>query len=444
MELRPYQDEAADFLYERDRAMILAPVGAGKTAITLTAMQAMLANGVAKRFLVLAPKRVCTDVWPVEQPKWAPATPVAVAVGTPKERLAALGSKAQIVVSNYDNIQWLAEQALDFDGIVFDELTRLKNPSGTRFKALLKVIDPMTIRWGLTGSFTSNGLEDVFGQCKIVDQSLLGRSKGAFMQQYFVLISKEFGEWAPRVGALANVMTRIKPATYVLDAGDYKDKLPPLHVIEVRCDMPDRKPYEKMKADFMVEFSDAKAVAANGGVVTGKLQQMASGFVYDTRKTASDIPGKFIVTQTPVWFSAHKFDRLEELLNENQRANTIIAYTYQEELAELKRRYPHAQTLDDKDAIQRWNAGKIELLLVHPKSAGHGLNLQFGGCHMVFLSLPWSLELYEQVIGRLHRSGQAHSVWVYVMMTNKTVDEKIWGALHDKRAISDIAMEELK
>ena len=444
MELRPYQDEAADFLYERDRAMILAPVGAGKTAITLTAMQDMLANGVVKRFLVLAPKRVCTDVWPVEQPKWAPDVPLAVAVGTPKERAAALRSKAQIVVSNYDNIQWLAEQTLNFDGIVFDELTRLKNPSGTRFKALLKIIDPMVVRWGLTGSFTSNGLEDVFGQCKIVDQSLLGRSKGAFMQQYFILVNKDFGEWAPRVGALANVMTRVKPATYVLDAGEYKDKLPPVHVIEVRCDLDDRKFYEKMKTDFMVEFSDAKAVAANGGVVTGKLQQMASGFVYDTRKTASDVPGKFIVTQTPVWFSAHKFDRLEELLNENQRANTIIVYTYQEELAELKRRYPNAQTLDDDSAIQRWNEGKIELLLVHPKSAGHGLNLQFGGCHMVFLSLPWSLELYEQTVGRLHRSGQAHSVWVYVMLTNKTIDEKIWAALHDKRAISDIAMEELK
>jgi SNF2 family DNA or RNA helicase len=440
MKLRPYQDEAADFLYERDRAMILAPVGAGKTAITLTAMQDMLANGVVKRFLGLAPKRVCTDVWPVEQPKWAPDVPLAVAVGTPKERTAALRSKAQIVVSNYDNIQWLAEQALDFDGIVFDELTRLKNPSGTRFKSLLKIIDPMVVRWGLTGSFTSNGLEDVFGQCKIVDQSLLGRSKGAFMQQYFVLINKEFGEWAPRVGALANVMARIKPATYVLDAGEYADKLPPLHVIEVRCDLDDRKPYEKMKADFQA----LGITAINAGVVTGKLLQMASGFVYDTRKTASDVPGKFIVTQTPVWFSSHKFDRLEELLNENQRANTIIAYTYQEELAELKRRYPHAQTLDDKEAIQRWNEGRIELLLVHPKSAGHGLNLQFGGCKIIFLSLPWSLELYEQTVGRLHRSGQKHDVWCYVMLTNKTVDEKIWGALHDKRAISDIAMEELK
>ena len=435
MKLRPYQDEAADFLYERDRAMILAPVGAGKTAITLTAMQDMLADGVAKRFLVLAPKRVCTDVWPVEQPKWAPDVPLAVAVGTPKQRLAALRSDAQIVVSNYDNIATLPTAS--FDAIVFDELTRLKNPSGARFKALK--IDHINIRWGLTGSFTSNGLEDVFGQCKIVSTALLGRSKGAFMQQYFVLINKDFGEWAPRVGSLAKVMERIKPATYVLDAGDYKDKLPPLHVVEVRCDLDDREPYEKMKKDFQA----LDVTAINAGVVTGKLQQMASGFVYDTRRTASEIPGRFDSTQTAVWFSSHKFDRLEELLDENQHANTILVYQYQEELAELKRRF-NVTTLDDADAITRWNNGGVRLLAVHPKSAGHGLNLQFGGCHMVFLSLPWSLELYEQTVGRLHRSGQAHAVWVYVMMTNKTIDEKIWGALHDKRAVSDIAMEELK
>jgi SNF2 family DNA or RNA helicase len=415
--------------------MILAPVGAGKTAITLTAMQDMLANGVVKRFLVLAPKRVCTDVWPVEQPKWAPNVPLAVAVGTPKQRMAALRSDAQIVVSNYDNIATLPTAS--FDAIVFDELTRLKNPSGARFKALK--IDHINIRWGLTGSFTSNGLEDVFGQCKIVSTALLGRSKGAFMQQYFVLINKDFGEWAPRVGSLAGVMERIKPATYVLDAGDYKDKLPPMHVVEVRCDLNDREPYEKMKKDFQA----LDVTAINAGVVTGKLQQMASGFVYDTRRTASETPGKFDSTQTAVWFSSHKFDRLEELLNENQHANTIIVYQYQEELAELKRRFS-VVTLDDDRAIERWNDGKVRLLAVHPKSAGHGLNLQHGGCHMVFLSLPWSLELYEQTVGRLHRSGQAYAVWVYVMMTNKTVDEKIWGALHDKRAVSDIAMEALK
>ena len=424
--LRPYQETAADFLFENDRAMILAPVGAGKTAITLTAMQAMLDGGYAKRFLVLAPKRVCTDVWPVEQKLWAHQMSLSVCVGSIKQRLASLSSSAQVVVTNYDNLQWLAKQTLDFDAVVFDELTRLKNPSGARFKALHKVLD-CPIRWGLTGSFTSNGLEDVFGQCKIVDQSLLGRSKGAFQQQYFVLINKEYGEWAPRVGSLEKVMAVIKPATFVLEAGDYT--LPSLNIVPVMCAM-DLTHYNKMKKDFVVEFPTAKAVALNAGVVTGKLQQMASGFVYDANSS--------------IWFSSHKFDRLDELLAENQRANTIIAYTYQEELAELKRRYPKAQTLDDTKAIERWNAGKIEMLLVHPKSAGHGLNLQHGGCNMVFLSLPWSLELYEQTIGRLHRSGQKNAVWVYVMTTLKTVDERIYAALQDKRAISDIAMEELK
>jgi SNF2 family DNA or RNA helicase len=443
MELRPYQSDAADFLLDHERAMILAPVGAGKTAITLTAMKDALNKKTVSRFLVLAPKRVATDVWPVEVLKWAPNLYMRVAVGTPADRLSALRSHSDVVVTNYDNLQWLAEQDLNFDAIVFDELTRLKNPSGARFKALNKVIDKMRVRWGLTGSFTSNGLEDVFGQCKIVDQKLLGRSKGAFMQQYFVLMNPEYGEWMPRLGSLKRVMDVIRPATYVLEPGEYADKLPPCHMVEMRCDMPMTE-YNTMKKDFVVQFGDSQIAAINAAVVTGKLQQMASGFVYDTTSVASESAGKFTVTQAPIWFSKHKFDALDDLLQENQRANTIIAYTYKEELAELKRRYKHAVTLDDNRAIERWNKGEVELLLVHPKSAGHGLNLQHGGCRMVFLSLPWSLELFEQTVGRLHRSGQQHDVWVYVMLTNKTVDEKIWGALHDKRAVSDIAMEALK
>jgi SNF2 family DNA or RNA helicase len=431
LRLRPYQDDAADFLYERDRAMILAPVGAGKTAITLTAMQAMLNDGLVKRWLVVAPKRVCTDVWPVEAPKWSNITP-ALAVGTPAQRKAALASVAPVVVINYDNLDKL-EALTGFDGIVFDELTRLKNPSGKRFKALEKLMSTMAIRWGLTGSFTSNGLEDVFGQCKIIDQGLLGRAKGAFLQQYFHCVNREFGQWTPAPGALEQVMERIKPATFVLDPGDYKDKLPPCHVVETRVQLADRGPYEKMKRDYVVKFGDDRVIAQNAASVTTKLQQMASGFVYNREGPL------------PVhWFSSHKFDRLAELLDENQRANTIVVYNYQEELAELRRRFPHAQTIEDKDVIERWNAGKVELLLVHPKSAGHGLNLQHGGCHMVFVSLPWSLELYEQTVGRLHRGGQRHAVWVYVMLTEKTIDERIWAALHEKRAVSDIAMKELK
>ena len=425
MNLRPYQETAADFLYEHDRAMILAPVGAGKTAITLTAMYDMLYEGHVKRFLVVAPLRVATSVWPVEQPKWAPFMRMAVAVGTPAQRLAALNSSAQVVVTNYDSLQWLAQQTLDFDGVVFDELTRLKNPSGARFKALAKVLD-CKVRWGLTGSFTSNGLEDVFGQCKMISKALLGRSKGAFQQQYFYLVNREHNDWAPRPGALELVMERIKPATFVLEPGEYKDKLPPLHTVEVRMDLPDRKPYEDMKKDFVARFPDATAVAVNAAVVTQKLSQMAAGFVY---------------TPEPVWFSKHKFDRLEELLAENQQANTIVFYNFIEELHELQRRFAHARTVD---SIDDWNAGRVRLLCLHPKSAGHGLNLQHGGHHIVWLSLPWSLELFEQANGRLHRSGQTRAVWCYVMIANQTVDEKIWAALHDKRAISDIAMESLK
>jgi SNF2 family DNA or RNA helicase len=444
MKLRPYQEKAADFLYENDRAMILAPVGAGKTALTLAAMEDMVRCKLVKRWLVLAPKRVCTDVWPVEQLKWATGLTLSVSTGTPAQRLKALRSKANVVVVNYDNIQWLTEQFLDFDGVVFDELTKLKNPSGKRFKALAKIVDSIKIRWGLTGSFTSNGLEDVFGQCKIVNQDLLGRAKGAFMQQYFVLVNKDFGEWEPRVGSLGKVMERIKPATFVLEAGEYADKLPPCHVVEMKCDLIDRAPYEKMKKDFVLEFKDKTITAVNAGVVTGKLQQMAGGWVYETITTPSTTPGRMNISQTPVWFSSHKFDLLDELLEENQHANTIIVYNYVEELAELKRRYPTAQTINDPKAIERWNDGKIELLLIHPKSAGHGLNLQHGGCKMVFVSLPWSLELYEQTVGRLHRSGQKHDVWVYLLLTNKTIDERIWDALKDKRALSDIALEELK
>jgi hypothetical protein len=223
------------------------------------------------------------------------------------------------------------------------------------------------------------------------------------------------------------VMERIRKATFVLDAGEYKDKLPPLHTVVLMCDLGDRGPYEAMKKQFVAEFPSATAVALNAGVVTGKLQQMASGFVYTDAGA--------------VFFDDAKFGLLDDLLTENQHANTIIVYQYKAELAELQRVYPMASTLDEPEAIDRWNAGEIELLLVHPKSAGHGLNLQHGGSRIVFLSLPWSLELFEQTIGRLHRSGQQHDVWCYVLMANATVDEKIYAALHDKKSLSQLAME---
>ena len=429
MKLRPYQEQAADFLYVHDRAMILAPVGAGKTAITLTAMRDLVEDeGI--RPLVVAPLRVAASVWPVEAKKWAPDLKVRVAVGTPAQRKAALDSDADVIVTNYDNLQWLAEQDVQFDAVVFDELTRLKNPGGKRFKAMEKIVKAIEIRWGLTGSFTSNGLEDVFGQVKIIDQSLLGRTKGAFMQQHFFQYNRgTHVEWEPMPGALQRVMQTIKPATYLLEPGQYKDTLPPLHTVEVPLQM-EMDDYNTMKKDFVLQFGDETTIAQNAAVVTQKLQQLAAGFIYTDDGVR--------------WLSPHKLDALADLLAENQRAPTIIWYQYIGERVELKRQFPHAVDVRDAGAIDAWNAGKIEVLLAHPASAGHGLNLQHGGCRMVWLTLPWSLELYEQAVGRLHRSGQAHDVWCYVLLTHGTIDHKIWAALRDKRSLSDIALEALK
>jgi hypothetical protein len=440
--LRPYQNDAVTFLYERDRAMILAPVGAGKTAITLTAMREFMVNGVVKRWLVVAPKRVCTDVWPVEGPKWAPDLTIAVAAGGAAKRRAAFASDAAVVVVNYDVLDAVGEDFARFDGIVFDELTRLKNPSGKRFKALHKHLGRFNVRIGLTGSFTSNGLEDVFGQCLVIDQTLLGRAKGAFMQQYFNLINREFNQWEPRANALPQVMARIKPATFVLEPGDYKDTLPPCHIVEMRSDLEDRSPYEKMKKEMLIELEGKEITALSAAALTTKLQQLAGGWAYSVLpwSDAATRPHKIAA-----WYSWHRFEMLDEILEGNQQDNTIVVYNFVEELAQIKNRYPHVWTLDDgADVIERWNRGEIRLLAVHPKSAGHGLNLQHGGAKMVFMSLPWSLELYEQTIGRIHRSGQTRDVWVYVMLTNQTIDERIWAALADKRSISDLALEELK
>lgn len=420
LQLRDYQVQAVEFLLSRDRAMVLAQVGAGKTAIALEAMRQL-----GGRWLVLAPKRVATDVWPQEIQKWGGS-------GT-----------AAIDVLNYEMIHKLTSLNI-YVGVVFDELTRFKNPSGKRFKMfekLLKESPGVRYRYGLTGSFTSNGLEDCFGECKIVDQVLLGRAKGAFLQQYFYCVNRDWGEWAPIPGSLEKVMDRIKPATFVLEAKEYQDRLPPLHVVELRCDHGNRKPYEDMRKHYVAELGDKQITALSAAAVSGKLQQMASGFVYDANWSASN--PNYDYERRAEWFSPHKFDRLDELLQENQRANTIVVYNFVEELNELRRRYPKAVAVTDNGAIDLWNAGKVEILLVHPKSAGHGIQLQFGGHHLVFLSLPWSQELYEQTIGRIRRSGQTHPCWVYVMLTNKTIDEKIYAALADKKKISEVAMAEL-
>ena len=430
MKLRPYQNDAANFLYDHDRAMMLAPVGAGKTATALVTMASHVLDATIESWLVVAPLRVATSVWPAEAARWAPDLTIAVACGTPAQRKAALASGADVIVINYDNLQWLGEQDVAFDGVVFDELTKLKNPSGKRFKAVAKLADRIPVRWGLTGSFTSNGLEDVFGQCKIIDQRMLGRSKGAFIQVYFDQhLRGNYVEVEARPGALEQVMRKIRPWTYVLDPGGYVGSLPPLHTVEVPVQMK-MDDYETMRKDFVLQFGTDEVVAANAAVVTQKLQQLSAGCLY--------------FDDTWAWRSNHKIDAVQDIIEENQRAPTIVWYQYIAERERLLEALPGAVDVRDKGAIDAWNAGKVPVLLAHPASAGHGLNLQHGGCRMIWMSLPWSLELYEQAVGRLHRSGQTHAVWNYLILTDKTVDQKIWTALRDKRSLAQIALDALK
>ena len=445
--LRPSQELAADFAFERDRSILLGRVGSGKTATALQAMQAFKDQELVKRWLVVAPKRVCEHVWPQEAKTWSALT-VNVGIGTPAQRKAAFTNPSDIVVINYDNLQWLAEKFPDlsrwFDGVVFDELTRLKNPSGKRFKAFLSVAEGINIRIGLTGSFTSNGLEDVFGQVRIIDQAILGRSKGAFLQQYFWCANPQYQEFVPRPMALQNIMRRLKPVAYLMDNETYVNSLPPLHIVPVDCEFNDPEPYRRMRNDMVLSVDREQITAINAAVLTQKLLQLAGGFCYQTATDATDEPGKFVTTTTPHWFDSHKCDALDDLLEENHHANTLVFYNYKEELAELRRRYPHAVSIDEPDAINRWNAGSIQILMAHPASAGHGLNLQHGGSQMVFTSLPWSLELYEQAIGRLHRSGQSQPVYVYCLLTVGTVDHKVFSALENKEALSSLAIDLLK
>lgn len=458
--LRPDQNNAATHLYEHDRVIVLGDVGSGKTATVLQAMYEMVRDGHVRRWLVIAPKRVCTQVWPKELEKWNVPLTMSVAVATPDkpsmpkaEREAAFRRDAQVYVINFDTLQQLPEDFW-FDGVVIDELTKFKNGSATtrsnrkqvskgkRFAAIYNRLESVNIRWGMTGSFTSNGLKDVFGQCKIIDQSYLGRSKGAFLQKYFIPECPERDQWIPRPGSMQAVMQTIRPLVVFLDNEEYRNSLPPLRIVPMKLSM-DRMNYEHMLKNAVLSLQGKNITAVNAGVVSQKLQQLASGFIYHTEKEAAEVPGLFKTTKTPVWLSDHKLEAIDEILEESQGANIIVAYWFKEELEQLQKRYPYAETLDAKNAEERWNRGGIRMLLVHPASAGHGLNLQFGGHHLIFTSLPWSLELFEQTIGRLIRTGQLHAVYVYLLLAERTIDERIWFDLQNKRDYSSVAFAEL-
>lgn len=427
-----YQWQATQFIIDHDEAAILLGMGLGKSVITLTAIwQLMLDYFTISRVLVVAPLRVARDTWPAEIAKWdhLDGLTVAVAVGTKQDRLAALAKSAMVTVINRENIPWLVNQlggSWPFDMVVIDELSSFKNHRAKRFTALVKM-RPFVKRWvGLTGTPASNGLMDVWAQFRLLDGGeRLGRFITRYRERWFVPDKRngmQVFSYKPRVGAEDEIYRAIGDMTLSMRTTDHL-QLPELTVTAtpVVLEPKERKVYEQLKADLVLQLGEATIDAANAAALSGKLLQLASGAIY---------------TGDGDWASVHdrKLDALEDLIEAANGNPLLVAYWFTHDRERITARFPQARELKTSVDIEAWNQGEIALGLIHPASAGHGLNLQSGGHLLVWFSLTWSLELYQQTNARLYRQGQSEPVTITHLVAEGTLDEVVLKALDAKDA----------
>ncbi len=437
MEYRPheYQRYATEYIETHPIAAVLLDMGLGKTSITLTAVNDLLFDCfVIRRVLVIAPLRVARDTWPAEIEKWEHLSGLqySVAVGTETERLAALKRQADIYIINRENVQWLIETSgipFDFDMIVVDELSSFKNHQTKRFRALMKVRPRAERIMGLTGTPTGNGLMDLWAEFRLLD---MGQRLGRFIGQYrtrFFLPDKRNGQvvysYKPLPGAEQQIYKLISDITISIKSTDYL-QMPELVSTgyEAYLSEPERERYEELKKDLVLQLPAGEVTAANAASLSGKLSQMANGAVY---------------TESDETISVHdrKLDALEDIIESMGGKPLLVAYWFQHDLERITQRLQKLKIpfsrLDSSESIRRWNAGELPVALIHPASAGHGLNLQSGGSAIVWFGLTWSLELYQQTNARLWRQGQeSRTVVVQHIVTKGTIDERILKALEAK------------
>jgi len=435
-----YQQYAIDFIKSHKTSAVLLDMGLGKTVITLTALNDLLFDCFEiSRVLVIAPLRVARNTWPQEIGKWEHLKHLryAVAVGAEKERLQALRQQASLYIINRENVPWLVEKTnFNYDAIVIDELSSFKNWSSKRFKALMKV-RPLAKRIiGLTGTPSGNGLMDLFAEFKVLDMGQrLGRFITKYRQDYFTP-DKRNGQvvfsYAPLPGAEERIYEKIADITISMKATDHL-KMPELIESEYSVTMSDseRKMYAEMCEQLVLQLKGDEVTAANAGVLSGKLAQMANGAVYTDDGTALDIHDR-------------KLDALEDIIESMNGKPLLVAYWFRHDAERIEKRVPCVR-LDTDDAIARWNRGEIHVALIHPASAGHGLNLQSGGSTLVWFGITWSLELYQQTVARLYRQGQnSNTVVVRHIIAEGTIDERILRALKRKDKTQTALIEAVK
>lgn len=391
--------------------------------------------------LVIAPLRVARSTWPDEIAKWDHLNDLtySVAVGTEKERLEALRKNVEIVIINRENVDWLVNKSgyrFNFDMIVIDELSSFKSYSAKRFKALLKVRPYVERIVGLTGTPSSNGLMDLWAEYRLLDfGERLGRYITRYRLKYFTPDKRSatvIFSYKLLPGAEDEIYNAISDITISMKAKDYL-KMPDLIINEVTVDLDlaERRTYETLRKEMVVQISEQEEIdAVNAASLSGKLLQMANGAVYDEDKRVLRIHDK-------------KLDALEDLIEAANGKPVLIAYWYKHDLERIKERFNVREILNDQD-IRDWNSGKIDVAVIHPASAGHGLNLQQGGSTMIWFGLTWSLELYEQANARLYRQGQNETVVIHHIITKGTIDEDVMLALKRKEKMQSALIDAVK
>jgi len=450
------QHGAILFMMDAEDSLVCADVGTGKTVMSLTAADNALEAGEVTRWLVTAPLLVCLDTWANEHKEWSHLQhlDVAVACGTEKERLAALDKEAPITVINYENIDWLMgvyekrgkRDPLPFDGLICDEIDKLKNVSTNRFKRFRNRIKVFKKRIGLTGTLIPKDLTDLWGQVYLVDNGdTFGRSFYEWRKKFFYPTDFQQYNWAPFESTRDELLKALDGLAYRVEG----THLPHVEVeYPTMLDLPDimRPRYAKLEKDFYLECEGMEIEAINSGVLAGRLREMCAGFSYvrpDEKKS-----------KTAIWHSFTKFGWLDQLYERLAPKQLLVFYEFKEQLAELQRRYPAkimgalgsgVSTKKKMETIERWNAGELDLLAVHPQSAGHGLNLQKSGAnHIAFLTLPWSGGLFRQAVGRLARRGQIHDVvHVHTALLSGTVDNQVFDVVTDRLETMDAFLRDL-
>lgn len=423
-----YQKFASDFILEHPICCLMLDMGLGKTIITLTALWDLILDSFdVSRVLIVAPKRVAEDTWPKELAKWEHLSglTISLVLGSKAEREAALQRPAFLYIVNRENVSWLVENhRWDFDMVVIDELSSFKSNKAERFKAM-KRVRPMVKRIvGLTGTPAPNSLLDLWPQMYLMDMGKrLGKFIGGYRDRYFLPDKRNreiIYSYKPREGAEDAIYEQISDICISMKAVDYLDMPERIdNRVEVEMNPAERKLYDGFQRDMVLRLGDTVLDAVNAASLSGKLLQMANGAVYAEDGQVLPIHDR-------------KLDALEDLVEAANGKSLLVAYWYKHDLQRIKARFKNARCIDTSKDIDDWNAGKISLGLIHPASAGHGLNLQDGGSTIVWFGLTWSLELYQQLNARLWRQGQKHTVVIHHIITKDTHDEDVMKALEQK------------